>query len=105
MEENIYDADGQFTDKYKFQIMVHPIVQELFDVALRRSKKAERDLSGREVHDVFFEALERSSKKFCELGSEAFDEIDIIQNGLSLANDALYQFTPEIKEFQIHEQN
>lgn len=105
MDESNYDADGNFTDKYKFRIMIHPVVQELFDIALIRARKQQSVLSCREVHDKFFEALERSSEKFSKLELEAFDESEIVQDGLRLANDVLYQFTPEIKDFQTHEQN
>ena len=62
-------------------------------------------LTAREVHDAFFFALDESSKKFHALGMQAFEEAEIVQNGLRLANDVLYQLLPVISEMQPYQEN
>lgn len=104
MPTDIYNDDGQFTDEYKFKASVHPIVQNIFSYILQ-SKKMEKECTAREVHDAFFFALDESSKKFHALGMQAFEEAEIVQNGLRLANDVLYQLLPVISEMQPYQEN
>ena len=99
MSEEIYKDDGQFADEYKFKLIIHPIVQKIFS-QIFQSKKSKKEHTPRELHDIFFEALDESSKKFHALGVKAFDEAETVQNGLNLANDVLYQYFPVMDNMQ-----
>lgn len=104
MTEAKYDDDGQFTDQYKFKIAIHPVIQGLFSIVLENRKNS-ADLTPRQRYENFFEGLEAASQNFHSLGPQAFEEAEIVQDGLRLVNDALYQFNPDLAENLSYEQN
>jgi hypothetical protein len=99
-----YDDDGQFTNEYKFKIAIHPVLQDLFSIVLQHRKDLD-DLTPRQRYENFFEGLEAASQNFHSLGPQAFEEAEIVQDGLRLVNDALYQFNPDLAENLSCEQN
>ena len=93
----IADADGQFTEAYKFYLMVHPVLKNLTEVAIKAAPGKEKPAL-EVTFNQFFNNLELSAQTFFESSYKAYDHTELVQDGLFLLTCMLHQFYPDLAE-------
>ncbi|MDB9924066.1 hypothetical protein OAC90_01145 [Planktomarina sp.] len=93
------DENGEFTKEYQFKLMTHSVIHNL-SVLLIEFHKDGKSTSTQKIYDCFFDELSKSAQTFYELKTGAFDEAQIVHDGLHQANCLMYQFFPDILEIK-----
>ena len=102
---NKYLEDGEtFTDEWKYQISTHPVILTTSQSIIKSLKSGRVDdpNDDYDVHNTYQEFLANileASKKFYALSTDAFDQVEKVQDGLHLVTSMLYQFNPKLEEF------
>ena len=97
MSDENYEENGQFTDAYKFQLLTHPVLMNLSDIIIKAMKSEERPDIER-TFNRFFDNIDLSAQEFYNLEGEAYQELQIIHDGIHLLNCMLHQLYPELEK-------
>ena len=104
MNEKYLEDGKTFTDEYKLLIGKHSVINHIFThlIEVKDDHLVENHYENYtlgNLYNDFKDNIIEASKKFYELGTDAFNEVDKIQDGLYLATSILYQFNPTLKNY------
>ena len=97
-----YQEDGvSFTEEYQFKVSTHPVILPISSALIKAHKERNTENSSekeyeQDVYENFFGNLNEASKKFYELGGDALEEWEVVQDGIQMVSSILFQFNPTL---------
>ena len=98
-----YQEDGvSFTEEYQFKVSTHPVILPICSALIKADKERNTENSSEKeyeqgVYETFFSNLNEASKKFYELGGDALEEWEVVQDGIQNVSSLLFQFNPTLE--------
>lgn len=97
-----YMEDGEtYTNEYMVKISTHPVITNITQHLLKANEgtivpaqKTDTELD--KIYEQFCENISDAAEKFYGLGAESLNQMEIVQDGLNLKIDLLYQLFPDL---------
>ena len=101
MTEKFQEDGVSFTEEYQFKVSTHSVILPISSALIKAHKERNTENSSEEEHEQgvyenFFSNLNEASKNFYELGGDALEEWEVVQDGIQMVSSILFQFNPTL---------